>query len=115
MYCWIEVETKADVTTVTLAEVALDEVDEGAGVLEAGLEDGSEDDGSGVELDGAGVDKGATDEGVGVGVSDGVVLSDGLGDGELGVLEGAEPLEAWLADAPVPTADCLLSRTPWTP
>jgi hypothetical protein len=94
VYCWIEVATRADVTTIILDVVALDGVDEGSGVVEAGLEDGAEDDGSGVELDGAGVDEGAADEGVGVGVVDGVVLSDGVDDGELGVLEGAESLEA---------------------
>lgn len=96
MYCWIEVATRADVITITLDVAALDGVDEGSGsgVVEAGLEDGAEDDGSGVEVDGAGVDEGAADEGVGVGVADGVVLSDGVDDGELGVLEGAESLEA---------------------
>jgi len=94
VYCWIEVATRADVTTIILDVVALDGVDEGSGVVEAGLEDGVEDDGSGVELDGAGVDEGAADEGVGVGVADGVVLSDGIDDGELDVLEGAESLEA---------------------
>lgn len=96
VYCWIEVATRADVITIILDVAALDRVDEdpGSGVVEAGLEDGAEDDGSGVELDGAGVDEGAADEGVGVGVVDGVVLSDGVDDGELGVLEGVESLEA---------------------
>lgn len=96
VYCWIEVATRADVITIILEVVALDGVDEGSdsGVVEAGLEDGAADDGSGVELDGAGVDEGAADEGVGVGVADGVVLSDGVDDGELGVLEGAESFEA---------------------
>lgn len=96
VYCWIEVATRADVITIILEVVALDRVDEGpdSGVVEAGLEDGAEDDGSGVGLDGAGVDEGAADEGVGVGVADGVVLSDGVDDEELGVLEGAESLEA---------------------
>ena len=98
VYCWIEVATRADVTTTILDVVVLDGVDEGSGVVEAGLEDATEDGGSGVELDGAdagvGVEEGAADEGVGVGVADGVVLSDGVEDGELGVLEGAESLEA---------------------
>lgn len=97
VYCWIEVATRAEVITVNLEAVDLDGVAEGSGVLEGGLEDGTADDCSGVLLDGAGVvDEGAADDGVGVGVGvgDGVVLSDGVDDGELGALEEAESLVA---------------------
>lgn len=79
--CWMDVDTRADVTHETASELVLALADDGAGVLDAGVEDSTDDDGAGVEL--AGVEEAASDDGV---------------EAALGVETIDEAWDVWAAD-----------------